>query len=213
MLSRYFTKPELHLNQLKHKQLTPQFDFAILQNNTLQQVHYLIKREEVLTNQKHDSHPILADYGTDQFSILVNDQGNEVIVNPLDSFFIKSVTPFQSNFKTPTKKHNKLLYQQSFLLNDTDIISDDQDHIYTRNSKDSTLFTPDTTITSENVSTITNPKSDNHSTYAIELQQTIQLPTHCSQIIPFYDPSFFKYKIYFQGLFLTRRLLFRYNNT
>ena len=29
MLSRYFTKAELQLNQLKHKQLPPQIDFAI----------------------------------------------------------------------------------------------------------------------------------------------------------------------------------------
>ena len=26
--------------------------------------------------------------------------------------------------------------------------------------------------------------------------------THCQQIIPFYDTSFFKYKNYFQGFFL-----------
>ena len=43
------------------------FDFALLQDNTLKPVHYLIKHEEVLPHQKHDSHPILADYGKDQF--------------------------------------------------------------------------------------------------------------------------------------------------
>ena len=35
MLSRSFTKAELQINQLKHKQLLPQIDFAILQNSTL----------------------------------------------------------------------------------------------------------------------------------------------------------------------------------
>ena len=35
MLSRSFKKAELQLNQLKHKQLPPQIDFPILQNNTL----------------------------------------------------------------------------------------------------------------------------------------------------------------------------------
>ena len=30
MLTRSFTKTELHLNRLKHKQLPPQTDFAIL---------------------------------------------------------------------------------------------------------------------------------------------------------------------------------------
>ena len=34
MLSRSFTQTELQLNQLKHKQLSSQIDFAILQNNT-----------------------------------------------------------------------------------------------------------------------------------------------------------------------------------
>ena len=39
MLSRSFTKAELHLNQLKHKHLPPQIDFALLQDNTLKPVH------------------------------------------------------------------------------------------------------------------------------------------------------------------------------
>ena len=43
MLSRSFTKAELQINQLKHIQLPPQVNFAILQNNTLKPVHYLIK--------------------------------------------------------------------------------------------------------------------------------------------------------------------------
>ena len=61
MLSRSFTKAELQLNQLKHKQLPPQIDFALLQNGTLKPVHYLIKHEESLPHQKHESHRILAD--------------------------------------------------------------------------------------------------------------------------------------------------------
>ena len=132
MLSRSFTKAELQLNQLKNKQLPPQIDFAILQNKTIKSVHYLIKHEEIFPHQKHDSHLILADYGTDQFSIRINDKGNNVIVKPLQSFSFNSVTPFQTKFKTPIKKNNKTLHQQSLLLNDTDIISDDEDHIYTR---------------------------------------------------------------------------------
>ena len=69
MLSGSSTTAELQLNQLKHKQLSSQIDFALLQNGTLKPVHYLIKHEEILPHQKHDSHPIFADYGTDQFSI------------------------------------------------------------------------------------------------------------------------------------------------
>ena len=104
MLSRSFTKAELQLNQLKHKQLPPQIDFALLQDNTLKLVHYLIKHEEILPHQKHGSHPILADYGTDQFSIRINDKGNDIVVKPLQSFSFKCITSFQTNFKTPIKK-------------------------------------------------------------------------------------------------------------
>ena len=107
MLSRSFTKAELQLNQLKHKQLSPQIDFALLQNGTLKPVHYLIKHEEILPHQKHDSHPILADYGTDQFSIRINDKGNDIVIKPLQSFSFKSKTPFQTKFKTPIKKEQQ----------------------------------------------------------------------------------------------------------
>ena len=141
MLSRSFTKTELQLNQLKHKQHPPQIDFALLQDNTLKPVHYLIKHEEILPHQKHDSYPILADYGTDQFSIRINDKGNDIVVKPLQSFSFNSITPFQTKFKTPIKKKNKTLHQQSLLLNDTDVTSDDEDHIYTRIPKpDRKLF-------------------------------------------------------------------------
>ena len=109
MLSRSFTKTELQMNQMKHNPLPPQIDFAILQNSTLKPVPYLIKHEEVLPHQKHDPHSILADYGTDQFSIRINDKGNDIIVKPLNSISFKSVTPFQTKFKHPVKKNNKSL--------------------------------------------------------------------------------------------------------
>ena len=79
------------LHQLKHKQLPPQIEFAILHNNSLTSVHYLIQHEEILPHQKHDSHPTLAEYGTDQFSIRTNDKGNDIIVKPLDAFSFKSI--------------------------------------------------------------------------------------------------------------------------
>ena len=145
MLSRSFTKAKLQLNQLKYKQLPPQIDFARLQNGTHKPVHYLIKHEEILHHQNYDSRPILADYGTDQFSIPINDKGNDIVVKSLQSFSIKSVTTFQTKFKTPIKKTNKTLHQQSHLLNDTDITSDEEDHIYTRIPKFDSSFLPDTT--------------------------------------------------------------------
>ena len=131
MLSHSFAKAELQLNQLKHKQLPQQIDFAILQDGTLEPEHYLIEHE-VLPHQKNDSHPILADYGTDQFSIRINNKGKDIIVKPLNSFSFKSVTTFQTKFKAPVKKDNKSLHQQSLLLNDTDIRSNDEEHIYTK---------------------------------------------------------------------------------
>ena len=204
MLSRSFTKAELQLNQLKHKQLPSQFDFALLQNDTLKPVHYLIKHEEILPHQKHDSHPILADHSTDQFSIRINDKGNDIVVKPLQSFSFKSVTPFQTKFKTPIKKNNKILHQQSLLLNDTEITSDDDDHIYTRIPKSDSSFLPDTTLQPEKYSTLKKSTSNTPQEYtsAINVQTNSPTLTHCSQIIPFYDTSFFKYKIYFQGFFL-----------
>ena len=204
MISRSFTKAELQLNQLKHKQLPSQIDFALLQNGTLKPVHNLIKHEEILPHQKHDSHPILADYGTDQFSIRINDNGNDIIVKPLQSFSFKSITPFQTKFKTPIKQNNKFLHQQPFLLNDTDITSDDEDHIYTRIPKFDSSFLHDTLLQTENCSTLNKltPKTSQKSVSAINVQTDLPSLTHCPQIIPFYDTSFFKYKNYFQGFFL-----------
>ena len=183
MLSRSFTKAELQINQLKHKQLPPQIDFAILQHDTLKPVHYLIKHEEILPHQKHDSHPILADYGTDQFSIRINDKGNDIIVEPLQSFSFKSVTPFQTKLKTPIKKNNKTLHQQSLLLNDTDIISDEEDHVYTRIPKTETPFSIDTTL-QDNYSTIkkSTTKTPQQITSAINVQTNSPSLTHCSQV-------------------------------
>ena len=104
MLSRSFTEAELQINQLKHKQLPPQNDFAMLQDNTLKPVQYLSKHEDVLPHRKHDSHPILAVFGTNQFSIRINDQGNDNIVKPLKSCSFISVTPFQTKFNTCQKE-------------------------------------------------------------------------------------------------------------
>ena len=59
MLSRSFTKAELQLNQLKHKQLPPQTDFALLKTGTLHPVHYLIKHEKILPHQKHEKNMTL----------------------------------------------------------------------------------------------------------------------------------------------------------
>ena len=116
---------------------------------------------------------------------------------------------FKPKFKAPAKKHNKPLHQQYLLLNDTDVTSDDEDHIYTRIPKTNSSFLHDTTLQEqETFSTITKPKptippkSTSETTSAIDVQTNSTSITHSSQLVPFYDPSFFKYKLYFQGFFL-----------
>ena len=194
-LSRSFTKTELQLNQLKHKQLPPQIDFALLQNGIPKPVHYIIKHDEILPHQKQGSHSVLADYGTDHFSIRINDKGNDLVVKPLHALSFKSVTPFQTKFKTPIKKNSKTLHQQSLSLNDTDFTSDDEDHIYTRIPKYDSSFSTDPTL-QENYSTLKKSPSNTpqEPTSAINVQSNSPSLTHCSQVRPFYETSFFKYK-------------------
>ena len=126
MLSRTFTKEQLQVHQLRHKQLPPQIDFSIMKDNQLKPVHYLVKHEKKY-NQKNDCHPILADYGDDQFSIRINNKGEVIHIKPLDSFSFQSIVPFESKYKKPTKKQAKSLLQQSTILNDTDILSDEDE--------------------------------------------------------------------------------------
>ena len=127
MLSRTFTKEQLQIHQLRHKQLPPQIDFSIMKDNQLKPVHYLVKHEEIKYNQKNDCHPILADYGEDQFSIRINNKREDIRIKPLDSFSFQSTVPFESKYKRPTKNQAKSLLQQSTILNDTDILSDEDE--------------------------------------------------------------------------------------
>ena len=52
MLSRTFTKEQLQIHQLRHKQPLPQIDFSIMKNNQLKPVLYLVKHEEI--KYKHE---------------------------------------------------------------------------------------------------------------------------------------------------------------
>ena len=184
MLSRTFTKEQLQLHQLRHKQLPIQIDFSMMKDNQLKPVHYLVKHEEIKHNQKNDCHPILADYGDDQFSIRINNKGEDMHIKPLDSFSFKSIVPFESKYKRPTKNQTKSLLQQSTILNDTDILSDDDE--------------------------TTQPQIVKNQNSNILKKQTlaIQYPTksdYCNQQVPFFDPYFLKYKKILSLLFLTRK--------
>ena len=124
-LSRTFTKEQLQIHQLRHKQLPPQIDFSIMKDNQLKPVLYLVRYEEIKYNQNNDCHPILADYGEDQFFIRINNKGEDIHIKHLDSFSFQSIVPFESKYKRPTKNQAKSLLQQSTILNDTDILSDE----------------------------------------------------------------------------------------
>ena len=68
MLSCSFTKEGHQLNQLKHKQLPPHIEFAVMNEaNQFHPLHYLVEHQAVQALQKDDLHPILADFGNDQF--------------------------------------------------------------------------------------------------------------------------------------------------
>ena len=102
-------------------------------------------------------------------------------INSLDSFSFQSIVPFESKYMRPTKKQAKSLLQQSTILNDTDILSDE----YEPNQSQK-------------------PKNQNTNTLK-EQTLAIQYPTksdYCNHQVPFFDPSFFKYKRYFHCFFL-----------
>ena len=77
-------------------------------------------------------------------------------------------------------------------------------YIYTRIPKSDSSFLHDTTLQTENYSTLNQltPNTSQKSVSAIIVQPNLPSLTHCPQIIPFYDTSFFKYKNYFKGFFL-----------
>ena len=138
-----------------------------------------MKHEEIKYHQKNDCHPILAE--EDQFSIRINNKGEDIHLKPLDSFSFQSIVPFESKYKRPTKKKTKSLLQQSTILNDTDIFSDEKKPIQPQDMKD-------------------------HNTTTLKEQTlALQYPTksdYCNQQVPFFDPSFYKYKRYFHYFFL-----------
>ena len=118
------------------------------------------------------------------------------MLNLLNSFSFKSVTPFQTKFKAPVKKNKKSLHQYSLLLNDTDIASVYEEHIFTRIPKQESSFSSDKILHDDTYSTIKTPMSTTlqESASAIKVQTHSQPNTPCSQIIPFHDTSSFKNK-------------------
>ena len=182
MLSRTFTKEQLQVHQLRHKQLPPQIDFSIMKDNQLKPVNYLVKHEEIKYNKKNDCQPLLAEYGEDQFSIRINNKGEDIHIKSFDSFSFQSNVPFESKCKRPTKNQAKSLLQQSTILNDTDILSDEEE---INQSQD---------MNNQNTNTL------KEHTLAI---QNLTKSDYCNQQVPFFDLYFFNYKKYFHYFFLS----------
>ena len=116
MLSKTFTKEQLQVQQLRHKQLPPQINFSIMKDDQLKPVHYLVKHEEIKYNQKNDCHPILADYGEDQFSIRIYNKGEDTQIKPSDSFSFQSIVHLNLNTKDPQKIKQNHFYNNQLSL-------------------------------------------------------------------------------------------------
>ena len=126
MFSRSFTQKEIQQNQPKHRQIRPQIHFATLTcDNQIKPVHYLAKHEKVLPSQKVDCHPILADFGNDQFSMSIIDNGENIRIKPLDSFSFEAVEPFQSQYKRTIMKNTEKKSKESAILNGIDMTDND----------------------------------------------------------------------------------------
>ena len=88
---------------------------------------------------------------------------------------------FESKHKRPTKNKAKSLLQQSTILNDTDILNDEDEPNQPQDIKDQ-----NTNIFKEQTLAIQYPTESDY----------------CNQQVPFFDPSFFKYKKYFHCFLL-----------
>ena len=89
MLSRTFTREQLQIHQLRHKQLPPQINFSILKDDQFKPV---------------------------QVSIRINNKGEDILIEPLDSFSFQSIVPFESKYKRPTKIKQNHFYNNQLSL-------------------------------------------------------------------------------------------------
>ena len=55
----------------------------------------------------------------------INNKVEDIHIKSLDSFSFQSIVPFESKYKRPTKNQAKCFLQQSTILNDTEIFSDE----------------------------------------------------------------------------------------
>ena len=151
-----------------------------MKDDQLKPVNSLVKHEEIKYNQKNDCHPILAEYGEDHFSIRVTNKGEDISINPLNSFTFQSFVPFESKYKRSTKNQAKSLLQQSTILIDTDVLTDEDELDQSQNAK-----TQNTNKVKEQTLAILYPT----------------ISDYCNQQVQIFNPSFFKYKKKFHYFF------------
>ena len=182
MLPRTFTKKQLQIHQVRHKQLPPQINFSIMKDNQLKPVQYLMKHEEIKYNKKTIATQLsLTMEKINFYSIRINNKGEDIHIKPLDSFSFQFIVPFESKYKRPKKNKAKSLLQQSTILNDTDILSDEDEPNQPQDKK----YQNTNTIKEQTLALHYPTKSD-----------------YCNQQVPFFDASFFKYKTYIHYFFL-----------
>ena len=79
MISRGFSSINSTTSQLQHKTLPTHIQYARLTpNNTLTEIHCLVQHEKILPTRKIDSHPILANYGSQKCTLRIIDNGNTI---------------------------------------------------------------------------------------------------------------------------------------
>ena len=121
----------MQLNQLKHKQIPPQFQLPKLTyDSQYKPEHYLVKHETVLPEQMDECHPTLADFGNHQLFFPVIDKGENIISKGPDQFSFEAVKPFQSQYKK-TNHQKKALIITSENSNGSDTNYDD--HLIEKN--------------------------------------------------------------------------------
>ena len=104
MLSRDLSPITNEMWQLQHKTIPPYFEFVQLKPiNSLKQIHYLVEHGDVIPTQNKYFHPILVEYGDDQYTIRILDKGNTVTYTPLNSLSFKSASSFSNKYTKSIK--------------------------------------------------------------------------------------------------------------
>ena len=130
--------------------------------------------------------PFLAGFGNDQSSICTKGEGKNIIIDPLDWISFEAAKTLQLQYKKPINKNTQTLFQQSAILNDSDITNND-DPIEKTLPQNGDVFSPDL-LSKKNPST--SEKYNDCENENLQLQTIHE--TYTSLVKQsFFDPSFF----------------------